>query len=851
MLRERTNMDNAENALKVYVKPAKKEGKAIYKQGEAICVMYDDDTHEWVGEKDILKMEDGDILSEISEEKLEGHNINVFGYQTQHFDYSEHAKEIFEIAILRVEESNMEIKKDALANAAQHLDSILLKAKERNEIGGGLLEKQNIKILIADIQLFSYNNYKSGLEISIDLISNICSDILEFEDEFMGDKVFEYGGEISEYVIVKGYDHFNNKPLYHVISKSEHNDYVGEWHNNLEDAEEELESLKEYGGEMYAKGGEIEDSNNEMLQSQLKAVKHHAEELSNIINDNTPIEAWVVGKIERAATDLSDITHYLDGAKFERGGEIEYSYFEVTHYPSNSEPYVTYEKQWVGNTKPNNSKEITKEEYEHFSKYEMGGEMADGGMMAKGGSVSSKVEELWRGYAEAVLFTEEEELDSDYTIYDFDKKTETSTKKMLANYYKKNKKAIEESGLELDIIGNDIWYTRSGQGAGFFDHSLDDEIEKKLTDGAKAMGEFPMVETYNGKVSVTGGMMAKGGKLKINGEDFSFLLEFSDKELSKRLDLVRKQKNINAKQYFSAREKGESTTKIEESGNNLDNQERAIIEARIRKNKMADGGMMSKGGLIGKKVKVGFRKEVGIVKDYDDDFVTVYYPDLGFTEKVNLKMEDVKIVEMAKGGDVNFDPKKLIGLDGYNENSRSTFDIIEIREISKDNIKVEFEYSKTMTSEKSFTLQELKDLYNGNKVNGYRVFIRKEEGGEMKWGGRVTFKEKVAAITESLNGRKVKPKYKKEYGNTYDKKEAKQAATKIVGAMVSKGKMADGGMMAKGGKIAKRWDNDMDFREKLTSDLDLYKNYRLYYKWKSLPQNIKEQIENYENSNKK
>jgi hypothetical protein len=92
-----------------------------------------------------------------------------------------------------------------------------------------------------------------------------------------------------------------------------------------------------------------------------------------------------------------------------------------------------------------------------------------------------------------------------------------------------------------------------------------------------------------------GGMMA-GGKLKVNGEDFSFLLELSDKELSKKLDLVRNQKSINAKQYFSAREKGESTTKIEESGNNLDNQERAIIEARIRKNKMADGGTTDVGG---------------------------------------------------------------------------------------------------------------------------------------------------------------------------------------------------------------------------------------------------------------
>jgi hypothetical protein len=71
-----------------------------------------------------------------------------------------------------------------------------------------------------------------------------------------------------------------------------------------------------------AKGGEIEKSNNEMLQSQLKAVEHHAKELSSIVTNKTPIEAWVVGKIERAETDLSDITHYLDGAKFERGGEV-------------------------------------------------------------------------------------------------------------------------------------------------------------------------------------------------------------------------------------------------------------------------------------------------------------------------------------------------------------------------------------------------------------------------------------------------------------------------------------------------------------------------------------------------
>jgi hypothetical protein len=79
--------------------------------------------------------------------------------------------------------------------------------------------------------------------------------------------------------------------------------------------------------------------------------------------------------------------------------------------------------------------------------------------------------------------------------------------------------------------------------------------------------------------------MKTGGSLKLNGVDFSFLLEMSDKELVKRLDLIRKQQLINGKQYMDARQKGESTTKIEESGNNLAMQERAIIEARLRKNK--------------------------------------------------------------------------------------------------------------------------------------------------------------------------------------------------------------------------------------------------------------------------
>jgi hypothetical protein len=74
----------------------------------------------------------------------------------------------------------------------------------------------------------------------------------------------------------------------------------------------------EKGGYM-AKGGltekEVVESNADMVLSQIKAVKHHAEELSSVVSRKSNIEAWVVGKIERASTDLSDITHYLEGNK--------------------------------------------------------------------------------------------------------------------------------------------------------------------------------------------------------------------------------------------------------------------------------------------------------------------------------------------------------------------------------------------------------------------------------------------------------------------------------------------------------------------------------------------------------
>jgi hypothetical protein len=86
---------------------------------------------------------------------------------------------------------------------------------------------------------------------------------------------------------------------------------------------------------IFEDGGEIAEGNLQMAMSNVKALEHHAKELQSLLDENTSIEAWVVAKLERAETDLSDVTHYIDGLKgenvesdtyFAKGGKIKDSY---------------------------------------------------------------------------------------------------------------------------------------------------------------------------------------------------------------------------------------------------------------------------------------------------------------------------------------------------------------------------------------------------------------------------------------------------------------------------------------------------------------------------------------------
>jgi hypothetical protein len=90
-------------------------------------------------------------------------------------------------------------------------------------------------------------------------------------------------------------------------------------HNKQENYEVPINKRKR----RFKKGGAIDDKK-AMVLSQIKEVHHHADELAKVLANMDTVDAWVVGKMERATTDLSDITHYLDGTtEYAKGGMIK------------------------------------------------------------------------------------------------------------------------------------------------------------------------------------------------------------------------------------------------------------------------------------------------------------------------------------------------------------------------------------------------------------------------------------------------------------------------------------------------------------------------------------------------
>lgn len=98
-----------------------------------------------------------------------------------------------------------------------------------------------------------------------------------------------------------------------------------------------LKRYKPFRKYQYAEGGAIENENALMVANNNKQIAHHTEEMESALKDVDHVPAWVVAKVNRSASDLSDATHYLEGTenKYEVGGSVENS-LEILKMETNS-----------------------------------------------------------------------------------------------------------------------------------------------------------------------------------------------------------------------------------------------------------------------------------------------------------------------------------------------------------------------------------------------------------------------------------------------------------------------------------------------------------------------------------
>jgi len=141
-----------------------------------------------------------------------------------------------------------------------------------------------------------------------------------------------------------------------------------------------------------ADGGRLEAQSLEMAQNISVQIAHHAMELKEALEGKTYVEPWVTSMLQRAADNLSDATHYLEGKeeKMAKGGYVAVAekdgYWYIISTPSSKEnsqkllDMTTLMRGEVG-------KVVTIDEANAYKKVIGREYLEKDGMMAKGGKI--------------------------------------------------------------------------------------------------------------------------------------------------------------------------------------------------------------------------------------------------------------------------------------------------------------------------------------------------------------------------------------------------------------------------------------------------------------------------------
>lgn len=71
----------------------------------------------------------------------------------------------------------------------------------------------------------------------------------------------------------------------------------------------------------------------------------------------------------------------------------------------------------------------------------------------------------------------------------------------IAQFYADNRNDIRTAGITPDALGHDVWLTRNGHGAGFWDRGYG-EPGRRLTYAAHLLGECDVVTDDNGQLVI-------------------------------------------------------------------------------------------------------------------------------------------------------------------------------------------------------------------------------------------------------------------------------------------------------------------------------------------------------------
>lgn len=300
-------------------------------------------------------------------------------------------------------------------------------------------------------------------------------------------------------------------------------------------------------GERFEDGGSIATQNKDMLENQTANVMHHAKELHEAVK-NTDIEImpWVLTKLQRATTDLQDITHYLEGeeAKFAAGGMTAGRW-----YKDNSGKEFRYIGESQGKLLFNDGEKIVEKDEDDFEEkpkekklfgiFADGGETAAaehnikqaryGGKMAKGGGIYSS--------------------DSLYYLQVLKDGEEVDKKKFRARSLKEAKE-ISEDEYEGD------YEKKYGKNLTFI-------VSEAMAKGGKLVGKQKKLDVNkNGKLDAEDFKMLRKGKMAMGGK-----VKFEDKVKAIKASLL-KRKKVSPKvqkdygKTYSPKEAEESAKRI-------------------------------------------------------------------------------------------------------------------------------------------------------------------------------------------------------------------------------------------------------------------------------------------------